>query len=128
MNVPANLHYTKEHEWLRIEGDEAEVGITDYAQNELGDVVFVELPGAGDEFAAGDSFGSLESVKAVSETYMPVSGPILDVNGTLEDAPELINEDPYEKGWIIKVKVEDPDQLQDLMTAEQYIEYLKEVE
>src|SRR5216684_1111984 len=104
-NVPENLHYSKDHEWVRVEGDTAVVGITDHAQEQLGDVVYVELPKAGDEFAAHESFGSVESVKAVSEIFTPVSGKIVESNLTLQDEPEKVNEDPYGDAWMIRVKM-----------------------
>ena len=105
-NTPEDLNYTKDHEWVRVKGDEATVGITDHAQNQLGDVVYVELPKVGDKFEASESFGSVESVKAVSEIYMPVSGAVIEVNNSLNDAPEHVNEDPYGEGWLIKLDVE----------------------
>ena len=102
MNVPAELKYTKEHEWIRVEGEEAYVGITDYAQSQLGDIVFVEVETEGDNLEAGDTFGSIEAVKTVSDLYMPVSGEVLEFNSELEDQPDLVNKDPYGKGWITK--------------------------
>ena len=107
MNIPEDLQYTQSHEWVRIEGETATIGITDHAQNELGDVVFVELPGEGDAFDAGESFGTVESVKAVSDLYAPVGGEVVEVNSALEDAPENINEDPYGEGWIVKLRTSD---------------------
>ena len=107
MNIPEDLQYTESHEWVRIEGDTATIGITDHAQDELGDVVFVELPGEGDTFDAGESFGTVESVKAVSDLYAPVGGEVVEVNSALEDAPENINEDPYGEGWIVKLSISD---------------------
>ena len=107
MNIPEDLQYTKSHEWVRIEGETATIGITDHAQNELGDVVFVELPSEGDAFDAGESFGTVESVKAVSDLYAPVGGEVVEVNSALEDAPENINEDPYGEGWIVKLRTSD---------------------
>lgn len=120
MNVPAELKYTKEHEWIRVEGEEAYVGITDYAQSQLGDIVFVEVETEGDNLEAGDTFGSIEAVKTVSDLYMPVSGEILEFNSELEDQPDLVNKDPYGKGWIIKVKIEDEAQLDGLLSADAY--------
>ena len=120
MNVPAELKYTKEHEWIRVEGEEANVGITDYAQSQLGDIVFVEVETEGDNLEAGDTFGSIEAVKTVSDLYMPVSGEVLEFNSELEDQPDLVNKDPYGKGWIIKVKVEDEAQLDGLLSADAY--------
>ena len=120
MNVPAELKYTKEHEWIRVEGEEAYVGITDYAQSQLGDIVFVEVETEGDNLEAGDTFGSIEAVKTVSDLYMPVSGEVLEFNSELEDQPDLVNKDPYGKGWIIKVKIEDEAKLDGLLSADAY--------
>ena len=120
MNVPAELKYTKEHEWIRVDGEEAYVGITDYAQSQLGDIVFVEVETEGDNLEAGDTFGSIEAVKTVSDLYMPVSGEVLEFNSELEDQPDLVNKDPYGKGWIIKVKVDDEAQLDGLLSADAY--------
>ena len=117
MNIPEDLQYTKSHEWVRIEGDTATIGITDHAQDELGDVVFVELPDEGATFDAGESFGTVESVKAVSDLYTPVGGEVVEVNSTLEDAPENINEDPYGEGWIVKLRTTDE---ADLLSPEEY--------
>lgn len=120
MNVPAELKYTKEHEWIRVEGEEAYVGITDYAQSQLGDIVFVEVETEGDNLEAGDTFGSIEAVKTVSDLYMPITGEVLEFNSELEDQPDLVNKDPYGKGWIIKVKVEDEAQIDGLLSADAY--------
>ena len=120
MNVPAELKYTEEHEWIRVEGEEAYVGITDYAQSQLGDIVFVEVETEGDNLEAGDTFGSIEAVKTVSDLYMPVAGEVLEFNSELEDQPDLVNKDPYGKGWIIKVKIEDEAQLDGLLNADAY--------
>ena len=120
MNEPAELKYTKEHEWIRVEGEEAYVGITDYAQSQLGDIVFVEVETEGDNLEAGDTFGSIEAVKTVSDLYMPVAGEVLEFNSELEDQPDLVNKDPYGKGWIIKVKIEDEAQLDGLLNADAY--------
>ena len=120
MNVPAELKYTKEHEWIRVEGEEAYVGSTDYAQSQLGDIVFVEVETEGDNLEAGDTFGSIEAVKTVSDLYMPIAGEVLEFNSELEDQPDLVNKDPYGKGWIIKVKVEDEAQLDGLLSADAY--------
>ena len=120
MNVPAELKYTKEHEWIRVEGEEAYVGITDYAQSQLGDIVFVEVETEGDNLEAGDTFGSIEAVKTGSDLYMPISGEVLEFNSELEDQPDLVNKDPYGKGWIIKVKIEDEAQLDGLLSADAY--------
>lgn len=126
MNVPGDLHYTKEHEWIQIEDNIATIGITDYAQQELGDVVYVELPDVGQSFDAEESFGSVESVKAVSEIYMPLTGTVTEVNEDLGDSPEVINEDAYGEGWMIKIDISDPSQLDDLLSADEYKEYLAE--
>jgi glycine cleavage system H protein len=121
---PNNYRYTKEHEWINVEGDSATVGITDHAQDQLGDVVFVELPKVGVALQAMQSFGTVESVKAVSDIYAPVSGEVTAVNEALADTPEQINEDPHGKGWLIRVKLADKKQVEPLMTAEQYQEYV----
>ncbi len=120
MNVPAELKYTKEHEWIRVEGDEAFVGITDYAQSQLGDIVFVECETVGDTLEVGDTFGTIEAVKTVSELYLPASGEVLEFNEALEDEPELVNKDPYGKGWIVKISLADKSQINDLLDAEAY--------
>ena len=120
-----DFKFTKEHEWVKVEGDIAVVGITDYAQKELGDVVYVELPPVGDSFSQGDPCSNIESVKAVSDIYAPVSGEITEVNETLEDNPEIVNKDPYGEGWLFKLKLEKPDELEELMSAEAYDEYVK---
>ena len=117
MAVPQDLQYTNSHEWVRVESGVATVGITEHAQDELGDVVFVELPEQGATLAAGDSFGAVESVKAVSDLYAPVSGEVVEVNGMLEDSPEKINEDPYGEGWILKLRISDE---ADLLSAADY--------
>jgi glycine cleavage system H protein len=122
--VPEGLRYTKEHEWVRVEGDLAVVGITDYAQRELGDVVFVELPQLGARVTQMQPFGVVESVKAVSDLYAPVSGEVRERNTRLESEPELVNRDPYGEGWMIKIAMRDPAELDRLMTAQQYQEYL----
>lgn len=120
MNLPANLKYTKDHEWIRVEGNEAYVGITDFAQSELGEIVFVENEKEGETIEQNEVFGSIEAVKTVSDLCMPVTGEILEVNGELEDAPELVNSDPYGKGWMIKITVADAAQLDGLMDAAAY--------
>ena len=120
MKFPEELKYTKEHEWLRVEGDTATVGITDYAQSELGDIVYVEIPNVGETLSQGDTLGTIEAVKTVADIYMPVDGEVLEMNPALEDSPELINQDPYGQGWIVKIKISNPDQLNGLLTAEQY--------
>jgi glycine cleavage system H protein len=120
MAYPPNYRYTKQHEWVEVNGDAATIGITDYAQHELGDVVFVELPKPGTKVAAGKSFGTVESVKAVSEIYAPVSGEVVEANGELHDAPEKINSDPHGAAWLIKVRLANPSELDDLMDAPAY--------
>jgi len=126
MNVPADLLYTKQHEWVLVEGNNATVGITDFAQQELGDVVYIELPEEGQSFGAEESFGSVESVKAVSELYMPLSGKVREVNSELADTPETVNEDPYGDGWMIRISISDDGQVDELMSSDDYLEYLKE--
>jgi glycine cleavage system H protein len=112
--------FSKEHEWVKVEGDIAAIGISDHAQHELGDVVYVELPAVGDTFKKGDALGNIESVKAVSDIYTPLSGKVTAVNGELEDQPEIVNQDPYGKGWIVKLKMEDTAELDDLMNHDEY--------
>lgn len=124
--VPDDLRYTEEHEWVRLEGDRAVVGITDHAQEELTDIVYVELPAPGTEVTGGDEFAVVESVKAASEVYAPLSGEVVEVNGALEDRPELINEDPYGDGWIAVLRVADRGELDDLMDAEGYRGFIEE--
>ena len=123
MSVPEELQYTRSHEWVRREGETATVGITDHAQDELGDVVFVELPEVGATFDAGEAFGAVESVKAVSDLYAPVGGEVLEVNGALEEAPEKINEDPYGDGWILKLRAGGEG---DLLSAQEYEQFLEQ--
>ncbi|MBK5203259.1 MAG: glycine cleavage system protein GcvH [Prolixibacteraceae bacterium] len=126
MNVPENLKYTKDHEWIRVEEDGiATVGITDFAQGELGDIVFVEAETVDNMVFVGESFGTVEAVKTVSDLFMPVSGDVLELNPELEDTPELVNQDPYEKGWMIKVKMSDPSEVDKLMDAESYKKMLE---
>lgn len=124
MNVPENLKYTKDHEWIRVEGEEAFIGVTDYAQSQLGDIVFVEIETEGETVEQEDVFGSIEAVKTVSDLLMPVTAEVLEVNEKLEDEPELVNSDPYGEGWMIKVKLEDAAQVEDLLSAEQYKEFI----
>lgn len=126
MAVPSELKYSKEHEWVKIEGNTVTIGITEYAQGELGDIVFVELPEVDDEINEGDTFGSVESVKTVSELYAPVSGKVVESNDELEDSPEFVNESPYEKAWMVKVELSDESQIDELLTAEQYSEMIGE--
>ena len=126
MEFPEDLKYSKQHEWVLVESGVATVGITDYAQDQLGDIVFVELPAVGDKVSKEDAFGVIESVKAVSDIYAPVSGKVLEVNDDLPENPEMLNEDSYGDGWIIKIEMNDPDELLDLMTAAEYEEYVAE--
>ena len=125
LNLPDDVRYTEDHEWAQQEGDAVKVGITDYAQDQLGDIVFVELPEPGDTFGKGDEFGTLESVKAVSELFMPIDGEILAVNEALEDAPELVNSEPYGGGWMVKIKPDDSSALDALMDKAAYLNVLK---
>ncbi|MCG8638381.1 MAG: glycine cleavage system protein GcvH [Desulfobacterales bacterium] len=125
MNLPEDVKYTKDHEWARPENDVVTIGINDYAQDQLGEIVFVELPEEGDTFSREDEFGSVESVKAVSELYIPISGEILAVNPDLEDSPELVNEDCYQGGWLVKVKPDDPSEIDALMDKAAYLDMLK---
>ncbi len=120
MNVPANLKYTKEHEWILIEGETALIGITDYAQSELGEIVFVEVETIGETLLEGQVFGTIEAVKTVSDLYLPVDGEVLEFNTELEDAPELVNDDAYGKGWIVKISVTNPAQADKLLSAAEY--------
>ena len=124
MNLPNNLKYTKDHEWIRVEGEVAYVGITDFAQSELGEIVFVENEKEGETIDANEVFGSIEAVKTVSDLCMPVTGEILEVNAALEDAPELVNNDPYGEGWMIKISVKDAAELDGLMDAEAYAAFI----
>jgi glycine cleavage system H protein len=124
MEIPEGLKYSKEHEWVLVEGKSATIGITEYAQEELGDIVYVELPEVGEKVVKDDPFGAVESVKAVSDVYAPVSGAVLEVNDVLPDNPETINDDPYGDGWMIRVELSDMDDLKDLMDAEEYAEYV----
>ena len=126
MSTPKELRYSEEHEWVKTEGEKVRIGITHFAQSELGDIVFVELPSVGDEITADEPFGSVESVKTVSELYAPVSGKVVEVNEDLDDSPEFVNESPYEKAWMIVVEPSDASQLDSLMTAEQYDEMTQE--
>ena len=124
--VPQDLKYTKEHEWVRLEGEEAILGITDYAQGQLGDITFVELPSAGRDIKQSETVATVESVKAASDIYAPLSGSVVEANSSLEDSPEIINQSPYEKGWICRVKVTDTSEQNNLMDAEAYEKYLEE--
>lgn len=120
MNVPANLHYTKDHEWLRVEGDSAYAGVTDFAQGELGDIVFIEIETLGETLKKEEVFGTIEAVKTVSDMFMPVSGEIVEVNPAITDTPDVVNKDPYGKGWMIKIKMSDPAEVKELLDAEKY--------
>ena len=124
-NIPENLRYSKDHEWIRVDADVATIGITDYAQHSLGDVVYIDLPRAGDKLNSHEAFGSVESVKAVSEIFTPIAGEIAEVNDGLNDTPEAVNNDPYETGWMIKVKMENPLEADGMLSAAEYEEYLE---
>jgi glycine cleavage system H protein len=126
MEFPDGLKYSKEHEWVLVEGNTATIGITEYAQEELGDIVYVELPEVGEKVVKDDPFGAVESVKAVSDVYAPVGGTVLEINDILPDNPETINDDPYGDGWMIRVELADKDDLKDLMDAEEYAEYVEQ--
>lgn len=126
MNFPTNVKYTNEHEWVRIEGDEAYVGITDYAQSQLGDIIFVDIPTEGETLEKGETFGSIEVVKTVSDLFLPIGGEILEVNPALEENPELVNKDPYGEGWIVKIKPTDPSEADELLDAEAYKQLINE--
>ena len=120
MSVPADLKYTAEHEWIRVDGEEIVIGVTDFAQGELGDVVFIEIETEGETLSKGETFGTIEAVKTVSDLYMPVDGEVIEVNSVLEDTPELVNSEPFEGGWMIRVKMSNPSQLDELMAADEY--------
>lgn len=124
MNIPNDLRYTKEHEWVRLEGDVATIGITDYAQGELGDIVFIEVDTVDESVAADEVFGTIEAVKTVSDMFAPVAGEVIEFNEALEDAPESVNSDPYGDGWIIKMRVENPDEVASLLSHEEYAELI----
>jgi glycine cleavage system H protein len=123
-NIPENLRYSKDHEWVAVDGETATIGITDYAQHQLGDVVYVELPKAGETFTEHEAFGSVESVKAVSEIFTPISGEVTEVNDGLNDTPEVVNADPYEGGWMVKLKMSNTGEIDALLSAAEYEEYL----
>jgi glycine cleavage system H protein len=125
LNLPDDLRYAEDHEWARSEGGNIRVGIDDYAQDQLGDIVYVDLPQVGDTFSKGEEFGSVESVKAVSELYLPVGGEVIEINTKLEDSPELVNASPYDDGWMVLVKPDDPAELDALMDKNAYLEILK---
>ena len=120
MEIPAELKYTEDHEWIRVEGEIATVGVTDYAQGELGDVVFIEIETEGEELNKGDTFGTVEAVKTVSDLFMPIGGEVIEVNAALVDEPELVNKDAYGKGWMIKIKMSNPSELDELISADDY--------
>jgi glycine cleavage system H protein len=126
MNIPNDLRYSKTDEWVRVEGDIATIGITDYAQSELGDIVYLELPEPGRVLQADEMFGTVESVKAVADLYAPIAGEVVEANAAVTQRAELVNEDPYGEGWLIKVRIEDPSDLDNLLTAEQYAAYIEE--
>ena len=125
MNIPSDLLYSKDHEWVKVEGEIATIGITDFAQQELGDIVYVEIETEGDSLAAESVFGTVEAVKTVSDLFMPIGGDITQFNAVLEDTPEAVNEDPYNTGWMIKLKMEDPGQLNNLLSPDQYKELIQ---
>ena len=120
MNIPSDLKYSKDHEWIKVDGDKAIIGITDFAQRELGDIVYVEIESLGEELDEQSVFGTVEAVKTVSDLFMPLNGEVLEFNTALEDTPEAVNEDPYESGWMIKIRIQNPDQLNVLLNADQY--------
>ena len=124
MKIPKELKYTKEHEWVRLEGGEAVVGVTDYAQSELGDVIFVELPAPGTRVAQMKTLGTIDAVKTVSDLFAPLSGEVLDINATLKDNPALVNQSPYDKGWMVRLRLDDPKEAESLLTAEGYEKHL----
>ena len=123
---PDDRHYTKEHEWITVKGNIGVIGITDFAQESLGDIVFIDLPEVGERYDAGDPFGTVESVKAVSDIYTPVTGEVIEVNERLKEEPEKLNEDPHGEAWLIKIKIANPKELEGLLTAEKYAQYIKE--
>ena len=125
LSFPDDVRYAESHEWARLEGDKLKIGISDYAQDQLGDIVFVELPEVGDTFGKGEEFGTVESVKAVSELYMPVAGEVVAINDTLEDAPEKVNNSPYSDGWMLEIKADDASKIGDLMDNNAYLDSLK---
>lgn len=120
MNIPSNLKYTKDHEWIRVEGNNAFIGVTEFAQGELGDVVFVEIETVGETLAKGEAFGTIEAVKTVSDSYMPVAGKVIEKNQKIESTPDVINKDPYGDGWMIKIEISNAAELNDLLTSDQY--------
>lgn len=128
LDVPDDRYYTEDHEWVRVKGENVTIGVSDFAQDQLGDIVFVEMPASGDQFKKGDEFGTVESVKAVSELYMPIGGEVIRANQALEDAPELLNRSPYAEGWIIEIKPEDASQLDAIMDKGAYLKMLAGLE
>ena len=124
MNIPADLKYTKDHEWAKIDGNVAVIGITDYAQGELGDIMYLELPATGTTVQMGNSFGTIEAVKAASDLYAPISGEIIEVNDSLNDAPEKVNSSPYDQGWLVKIKMTNSGEISDLLSKDQYSELI----
>jgi len=126
MSIPKELRYSEEHEWVKVEGDKVRVGITEFAQHELGDIVFVELPEVGTELAVNEPFGSVESVKTVSELYAPISGKVVEINDQLSDSPEFVNESPYEKAWMIVIEPSDKSEIDSMLTADQYAAMIQE--
>ncbi len=128
MKIDLTCKYSRDHEWIRVEGEEGVVGITDYAQEQLSDVVYVELPEVGDTFKQGEAFATVESVKAASDVYLPVGGEILEINDELEDSPELVNQDPFGAAWLVRIAIADPAELDDLMDAEAYKAYVESLE
>ena len=125
MNIPSDLKYSKDHEWIKVDGDTAIIGITDFAQRELGDIVYVEIESVGEELEEQSVFGTVEAVKTVSDLFMPLNGEVLEFNTALEDTPEAVNEDPYESGWMIKIRIQSPDQLNELLNADQYKSFIE---
>ena len=126
MNIPADLNYTKDHEWIKIDGDLATIGVTDFAQKELGDIVFVEVDTEGETLSAGEVFGTVEAVKTVSDLFMPLDGIVESINQGLEDSPEIVNQDPYGEGWMVKIKIDADTDTSELLTASQYMEVIGE--
>jgi glycine cleavage system H protein len=124
MNVPANLKYTKDHEWIKVDGNNAVIGVTDFAQGQLGDVVFIEIETQGETLAKEEVFGTIEAVKTVSDMFMPVAGEVIEINPKLSESPDVVNKDPYGDGWMIKIKMTDPSQLNELLTPDQYKEII----
>ena len=124
MQYPTNLHYTEDHEWIKTEGETAIVGITEFASSELGDIVFIEIETQGESLDKGDTFGTVEAVKTVSDLFMPVSGEVLEINPAISDTPEVVNKDPYGEGWLIKLKINDPAEIEGLMSSDEYIKHI----